>query len=114
MTKRIKLVFDLPDNDVKQVEDMLSDILATFDGEVFLFSVGEIPDNLSIIWGDIVEYSAEGIVEIFGDTVMTSFLPNFKKHKGLHDDTKILQTITDLEIMLNFIGDQILSDLSRR
>lgn len=110
MTKRITLVFDLPDDDVKQVEDMLSDILATFDGEVFLFKVREPAKDIDNLLGDIITVLPEEVFLSFHDRVNCDLVPNWNKNTP----TKNLRTLLDINIMVDFIADNVLNNMLRR
>lgn len=111
MTKRITLVFDLPDDDVKQVEDMLSEILATFDGKVFQFKVRNPAINFgNLLDNQVVPLLPAEVIVALQDKVNCDLIPNWNKNFAEHNMRELL----DIEIMIDFLSDNLMDEMLRR
>ena len=112
MTKRISLVFDLPDDDMLQVNDMLVEIVETFSGTTHLFEVRDPSRDIENLALDIVDFLPPEMLETFQDMVTCKLIPDWNKQKA--EPNKNMATIIDLEILLNFIADSVMDEIVRR
>lgn len=110
MTERITLVFDLPDDDVKQVEDMLADVLATFSGKVFLFQVRNPTERMDDIFLESTDLLPENILEVLQDKVTCELVANWSKNSVEHN----MKNLIDLGILVDFLTDNLMDEMLRR
>lgn len=112
MTKRISLVFDLPDDDMLQVNDMLIELLETFSETTHLFEVRNPSRDIDNIAIDIVDFLPAELLETFQDMVTCKLIPEWNKQRA--DPNKNMVTVIDLEILLNFIAESVMDEITRR
>ncbi len=112
MTKRISLVFDLPDDDMVQVNDMLLELLETFSETTHLFEVRDPSRSVENLAIELVDFLPPEILETFQDTVTCKLIPEWNKQKA--DPNKNMATIIDLGILLDFVADSVMDEIIRR
>jgi len=112
VTKRISLVFDLPDDDMVQVNDMLLELLETFSETTHLFEVRDPSRTIENIALEVVDFLPPETLETFQDMVTCKLIPDWNKHKA--DPNKNMATIIDIGILLDFIADSVMDEIIRR
>lgn len=110
MTKRITLVFDLPDGDVSQVEDMLSGITDTFSTKLHLYSSRNPSKDIGNLLDHAMTILPAEVFLSFQDRVNCDLVPNWNKHLVEFN----MRTLIDLEIMIDFLSDHLMNSMLRR
>lgn len=110
MTKRITLVFDLLDDDVKQVDDMITDVLATFSGEVFLFQIRNPTEKMDDVFLESPDLLPADIIEVLQDKVTCELVADWSKNLIEHN----MKNLIDTGILVDFLTDHLMDEMLRR
>jgi hypothetical protein len=109
MTQRVTLIFDIPDDDMEQVESMLNDVVETYKQTGHVLDVGDIPDDLGMVFVNVTDYTSEEVLKILRDKVNINLIANWNRM----DDVRRLREIVDVDIMLDYLSDGLMDDLRR-
>lgn len=110
MTKRITLVFDLSDDDISQVEDMLSGITDTFSTKLHFYSSRNPAERIENLLDYTKSILPAEVFLSFQDRVNCDLFPNWSKNTS----DKNMNTLLDLEIMIDFLRDHLMDEMLRR
>lgn len=110
--KRISVVFDVPDDDMLQVNDMIRELLNTFSGTIHLFEVRDPSKTLKNIALEVLDFLPMEMLETFQDIVTCRLIPEWNKNK--HDPNKNMITVIDLEILLDYISDHLMGEIIKK